>query len=82
MSVLQVPEVPGSRNDQGGCEDGQPQGQARTSAIQAQESAGPVTLSSSLPDNRPRQSSCRHQSRHLKDGLFEGEEEKKFIYSC
>ena len=61
MSVLSVPEVFSSGNDQGGGKDGQSQGPERSSSLETKKSAGSLSLAASLPDNCLGEGSCRHQ---------------------
>ena len=51
LPVLQVPEVPGRGDGEGGGQNRQPQGPERSSSLQAQEPAGPLTLAPRVSDH-------------------------------
>ena len=70
MSVLSVPEMLGSGDDQGGGEDGQSQGQERTTSVKTKKSARSVSVTSGVSDNGSGEGPCGHQPGHLQDGLL------------
>ena len=61
MSVLSVPEVSCGGDGEGGGEDGQSQGQERTTSIKAQKSTRSVSVAPRLSDNCLGEGSCGHQ---------------------
>ena len=61
MSVLSVPEMFSSGDDQGGGEDGQFEGQERTTSVKTKKSPRSVSLAPSLSNNCPGEGPCRHQ---------------------
>ena len=73
MSVLQVPEVSGSGDGEGGGEDGQPQGSERTTANQASEQSGHHGPASRGTHHFPGQSSCGVNSKTGEPGLLSGD---------
>ena len=61
MSVLSVPEMFSSGDDQGGGEDGQSQGQERSTSIKTKKSTRSVSVAPRLSDNCLGEGSCGHQ---------------------
>ena len=80
LPVLQVPEVPGCGDGEGGGEDGQSEGEEGPAADQAQNCPGRPARPASRPHHLSSQGSCRVHAQTRESGLFPGKQYRAAQY--